>query len=165
MDAQNATMNDTLAMRSNKVQQEGISGRSFQAVLWASAAIAILLTGCGGTKEASEEAPTVTVQVGAAEKEAIKQEIRAEAILYPRDQAALIPKVAAPVSKFFVDRGSIVHAGQVLAELENRDLVSASADTAATQQQAEVALQSANQKAEQDLKVAKEQLDAAQKVF
>src|SRR5579872_1554406 len=165
MDAQNATMNDTLAMRSNKVQQEGISGRSFQAVLWASAAIAILLAGCGGTKEASEEAPTVTVQVGAAEKEAIKQEIRAEAILFPRDQAALIPKRAAPVSKFFVDRGSTVHAGQVLAELENRDLASAYADNQASSHQAEIAYQSASQKAQQDLAVAKQQLDAAQKVF
>jgi HlyD family secretion protein len=123
-----------------------------------------LLSGCA-TKEASEELPTVTVQVGAAEKEAIKKEVKAEAILYPREQAALVPKIAAPVSKFFVDRGSPVHAGQVLAELENRDLASAYADSEAGRQQAEIAYQSIQQKAQQDLKVAKQQLDAAQKVF
>jgi multidrug efflux pump subunit AcrA (membrane-fusion protein) len=130
----------------------------------AAVSLGIFLSGCA-TKEASEDVPTVTVQVGAAEKEPIKKEVKAEAILYPHDQAALVPKVTAPVSKFFVDRGSQVHAGQVLAELENRDLISASADTAASQQQAEVALQSARQRAEQDLKVAREQLDAAQRVF
>src|SRR5215469_15247259 len=120
---------------------------------------ATLLAGCGGTNEASEEVPTVTVQVGAAEKRPINREVRAEAILYPHDQAALVPKVAAPVAKFYVDRGSPVHAGEVLAELENRDLTYVVADSQASSQQAEIALQSATQKAQQDLKVAKEQLD------
>jgi HlyD family secretion protein len=125
----------------------------------------ILLAGCGGTNEAAEETPTVTVQVGAAEKEPIKQEIKAEAILYPRDQAAIIPRVTAPIAKFYVERGAPVHAGQLLAELESRDLASALADTQAGSQQAEVSYQSTAQKAQQDLKVAKEQLDAAQKVY
>jgi HlyD family secretion protein len=128
-------------------------------------AAGMVLSGCATKEAASEEVPTVTVQVGAAEKEAIKREVKAEAILYPRDQAALVPKVNAPVSKFFVERGSPVHAGEVLAELENRDLASAYADNQASSQQAEVAYQSATQKAQQDLKVFKEQLDAAQKVF
>ena len=127
-------------------------------------ASAALVSGCA-TKEASEEVPTVTVQVGAAEKRAINRDVKAEAIIYPRDQAALVPKVTAPVSKFYVDKGSPVHAGEVLAELENRDLTSAYADSQASSQQAEVAYQSASQKAEQDLKVFKQQLDAAQKVY
>jgi multidrug efflux pump subunit AcrA (membrane-fusion protein) len=157
-------MNHTFKMQTTQAQK-GIRKRHAGAVLLASAIAGMVLIGCGGAKEASEETPTVTVQVGAAEKEAIKQEIRAEAILYPRDQAALVPKIAAPVSKFFVDRGSPVHAGQVLAELENRDLASAYADNEASSHQAEIAYQSASQKAQQDLTVAKQQLDAAQKVF
>lgn len=140
------------------------SFRFASACLMAAVSLGTFFSGCA-TKEASEEVPTVTVQVGAAEKEAIKKEVKAEAILYPRDQAALVPKVSAPVAKFFVDRGSQVHAGEVLAELENRDLASAYADTEASRQQAEIAYQSTQQKAQQDLKVAKEQLDAAQKVF
>ncbi len=127
-------------------------------------AAGILLSGCA-TKEASEEVPTVTVQVGAAEKETIRQEIRSEAILYPRDQAALVPKVSAPVAKFYVDRGTPVRAGQVLAELENRDLASAYADNRASSQQAEITYQSVAQKDKQDLTIAKQQLDAAQKIF
>ena len=42
-----------------------------------------------------------------------------DAILYPLDQAAIVPKIAAPVKKFYVERGSQVHAGRVLAELES----------------------------------------------
>ena len=124
----------------------------------------ILVSGCA-TKEASEETPTVTVQVGAAESRAINRDVSAEAVIYPRDQAALVPKISAPISKFYVDRGSIVHVGQVLAELENRDLTAASADAQAASQQAEAAYQSTEQKSQQDLKLAREQLDAAQKVL
>lgn len=126
---------------------------------------AAFMAGCAAKDQASEEVPTVTVQVGAAEKRPINREVRSEAILYPRDQAALIPRVAAPVAKFYVDRGSMVHANEVLAELDSRDLTYAAADSQASSEQAEVALQSAKQKAEQDLKVAKEQLDAAQKTY
>ena len=37
-------------------------------------------------------------------------------------QAAISPKITAPVKKFFVQRGSKVKAGQLLAILENSDL-------------------------------------------
>lgn len=124
----------------------------------------ILLSGCS-TKEASEEAPTVTVQVGAAENGPIKREVIADAIIYPKDQAAIVPRVSAPVSKFYVNRGSLVHAGQLLAELENRDLASAVADSNGASQQAEIGYQTATQKAQQELKLAKEELDAQQKVY
>ncbi len=50
-----------------------------------------LLTGCS-TKEAPEASPTVTVQVDAAEKEPIQRKVIAEATLYPRDQAAIVPE-------------------------------------------------------------------------
>jgi len=124
----------------------------------------ILLSGCSA-KEASDEAPTVTVQVGAAENGPIKREVAADAILYPKDQAALVPRVSAPVSKFYVNRGSPVRAGQLLAELENRDLVSAVADSHGAAQQAEIGYQTAAQKAEQELKLAKEELEAQQKLY
>jgi HlyD family secretion protein len=123
-----------------------------------------LLCACA-TKEASDEAPTVTVQVGAAENEPIKLEIAADAVLYAKDQAALIPKIAAPVSKFYVDRGSPVRAGEVLAELENKDLASVVADNQGAYAQAQAAYQSAAEKAPRDLSLSKDQLDAAQKVY
>jgi len=126
--------------------------------------IGTLLSACA-TKEASEEAPTVTVQVGAAENRPIKLEIAADAVLYPKDQAALIPKIAAPISKFYVDRGSQVHAGEVLADLESKDLVSVVADNQGAYAQAQAAYESAAKKAPRDLSLAKDQLDAAQKLY
>ena len=82
----------------------------------------MILAGCSAKEAGEEEAPTVTVQVGAAEKEDIQRKVTADAILYPLDQAALVPKIASPVKKFYVERGSRVHAGEVLAELEAQDL-------------------------------------------
>lgn len=123
-----------------------------------------LLAGCTA-QEASEEAPTVTVQVDAAEKEPIHRMVTSDAILYPRDQAAIVPRISAPVKKFYVDRGSPVHAGQLLAELDNTDLQGSVTENQGGYQQAEASYQSAVQKAEQDLQLAKEQLDAQQKLF
>jgi HlyD family secretion protein len=116
-------------------------------------------------QEASEESPTVTVQVDAVEKEAIHRMVTSEATLYPRDQVAIVPKISAPVRKFYVDRGSVVHEGQLLAELENKDLEGSLTENQGGYQQAEASYQSAVQKAEQDLKLAKQQLDAQQKLY
>jgi HlyD family secretion protein len=124
----------------------------------------LLVSGCK-PKEEAEEAPTVTVQVGAAEKGPISRKVIADATLYPRDQAAIVPKVAAPVSKFFVQRGSHVREGEVLAELENKDLAGAQLKSQGGYQQAEVGYQVAVQKAKQDTELAKQTLDSAQKLF
>jgi RND family efflux transporter MFP subunit len=124
----------------------------------------LFFSGCTA-QEASEESPTVTVQVDAAEKEAIHQLVTADAVLYPLDQAAIVPRISAPVKKFYVDRGSVVHAGQLLAELDDTDLQGSLTENQGGYQQAEASYQSAVQKAEQDLKLAKEQLDAQQKLY
>ena len=124
----------------------------------------LLLSGCGA-KEPAEEAPTVTVQVGAAENEPIQLKISADATLYPRDQAAIVPKVSAPVKKFYVDRGSKVRAGQLLVELESEDLAGSQIKSQGGYQQAEANYQNALQKAAQDLKLAKQQLDVQQKLY
>jgi hypothetical protein len=60
-----------------------------------------LLSGCNSAAPA-EEAPTVTVQVGAAENEPIQLKVIADAVLYPLDQAAIVPKIVSPVKKFYV---------------------------------------------------------------
>ncbi len=58
----------------------------------------------------------------------ISEQITADATLAPLAQAAIAPKVTAPVKKFFVQRGSHVKAGQLLATLENSDLEAAALD-------------------------------------
>lgn len=109
--------------------------------------------------------PTVTVQVASAERQAIESKVTADAILFPRDQAAIVPKIAAPVKKFYVDRGSHVKAGQILAELESGDLLGAYTENQGGYQQAEAAYQAAREKAAQDLAVAKEELSQQQKTY
>ncbi len=137
------------------------SSRYFSVALLAAV---VVLAGCS-TKEAPEEAPTVTVQVGGATDQTIQRKVEADASLYPLEQAALVPKVAAPVSKFYVDRGTKVHAGELLAELENKDLTGAVTENQGGYDQAQAAYQAAVQKAQQDLKLAKDVLDQAQKQY
>jgi HlyD family secretion protein len=127
-------------------------------------ASAIFQAGCAAKPDA-EVVPTVTVQVGAAEKEPIQQKVNADAVLYPREQAAIVPKISSPVKKFYVERGDRVKAGQLLAELENTDLVGSVSENAGNLQQAESTYQSELQKAAQDTKLAKEVLDSAQKLY
>jgi len=127
-------------------------------------AASFLSSGCskGGVAEAS---PTVTVQVGAAENQTIERKVIGEATLYPLEQAAIVPKISAPVKKFYVEKGSKVHAGQLLAELENRDLLAAQEENRGAYAQAEAGYEQAVQKAKQDLQLSKETLDAAQKLY
>jgi HlyD family secretion protein len=79
--------------------------------------------------KAEQAAPTeVYVQAAHPERGEISEQITADATLAPLAQAAISPKVTAPVKKFYVQRGSHVRAGQLLATLENRDLEAAALD-------------------------------------
>ncbi|MGA8538517.1 MAG: efflux RND transporter periplasmic adaptor subunit [Terriglobales bacterium] len=81
---------------------------------------AALLQAC--KKGETDAAALVTVQAERPEIGEISEHIAADAILSPVAQAAISPKITAPVRKFYVQRGSKVKAGQLLAVLENRDL-------------------------------------------
>ena len=142
------------------------------AILAGSAVVACgLLNSC--SKKEEEGGPEVTVQAAKVEKRPIRQIIGTEAVLYPKNQVAITPKIVAPVKEFYVNRGSRVHAGQLLAVIENRDLAAAATETKGSYNQAEAAYQIETtsalpeewQKAEYDLKAAKENLDAAQKIY
>jgi len=134
-------------------------------------AFTAMLVSC--SKKPAVTEPVVTVQTAVAQRGAIQQIITAEAVLFPRDQAAITPKVVAPVRTFYVNRGSRVHRGELLAVLENRDLAAAEVENKGTYEQAQAAygletsaaLPEEWQKAELDLKTAKETYDAQQKVY
>lgn len=98
--------------------------------------IALLMAGCGG-KEAPEGEPLVSVQAVKVERQAIEQQVSAEAVLYPLHQAVIVPKISAPVQKFYVERGDRVHAGELLAVLENSDLAGAAASAKGAYEQAQ----------------------------
>jgi RND family efflux transporter MFP subunit len=125
----------------------------------------MLFSGCGAKGGEVEASPTVTVMVDAAEKEPIQRKIVTDAVLYPRDQAAIVPKIASSVKKWYVDKGSHVKADQLLGELESNDLAGAAAKSEGGLTQAEATLQMQTQKSEQDLKFAKQSLDSAQKFY
>jgi len=130
-----------------------------------------LLSSCAKKEEAPQ--PVVTVQTAAVERGPIQQVITADALLFPRDQAAITPKIVSPVKTFYVNRGSPVHRGQLLAVLENRDLAAAEVENKGAYEQAQAAygLETSSalpeewQKAELDRKTAKEAYDAERKVY
>ena len=131
-----------------------------------------LLAGCH--RAAQEEAsPVVTVDVAPVTLAKISDAIRADGVLYARQQAAIIPKIAAPVAKRLVERGQRVRAGQLLLELENRDLAGAALKGQASYEAAQATYETTSratvpeeqQKAQLDVNSAKAELDAAQKVY
>ena len=127
--------------------------------------------GCSGEK--GDQEPTVTVQVAPVERTSIEHTVNSQAILFPRQQAAIVPKISAPVRTFLVKRGSRVHQGELLAVLENRDLAAAAQENKGSYEQAQAAYETTTaaslpeeiQKAEADAQQAQKALDAQEKVY
>jgi multidrug efflux pump subunit AcrA (membrane-fusion protein) len=132
-----------------------------------------LLAFAACSKEPADKEPTVSVQAVAAEKTELEETITAQAVLFPLQQAAITPKISAPVHKFYVNRGSKVHKDQLLAQLENRDLTASSEENKGNLEQAQAAYETTTgaslpeemQKAQLDVEAAKKVLDAQQKVY
>jgi multidrug efflux pump subunit AcrA (membrane-fusion protein) len=132
----------------------------------------LILAGCRA-KDAAEPVRVVTVDVAPVLNSKIERVIRVDGLLYPVQQAAIVPKVSAPVKKVYVERGARVHVGQLLVELENQDLVNAAQEAQAAYTLAEATFETTAkatvpqelQKAELDLRAAKDGLDAQQGVF
>jgi len=140
-------------------------------ILLASIGTLALLAGC--SKEAKDPEPEVSVQVASVEQTTILHTVSAEAILFPLEQAAITPKISAPVKTFYVKRGSRVHQGQLLAVLENKDLEAAAADNRGAYEQAQASFQTTTaaslpeelQKSKLDMQAAQQMLDAQEKLY
>jgi multidrug efflux pump subunit AcrA (membrane-fusion protein) len=126
---------------------------------------------CSGDK--GDKEPIVSVQVVPVEKTTIQHVIKTQAILFPRQQAAIVAKISAPVQKFLVKRGSPVHQGELLAVLENRDLSAAAQENKGSLEQAQAAYETTTsaslpeeiQKAEAEAQQSKQALEAQEKVY
>jgi HlyD family secretion protein len=131
----------------------------------------LLLQACGKSNEA-DTAAVVTVQAEHPEIGEISERVVVNATLSPVAQAAISPKITAPVRTFYVQRGSKVKAGQLLAVLENRDLSAQALDNKGqyTAAQASFDMQTKAQvpedyhKAELDLAQAKAQLELQKQI-
>jgi len=130
-----------------------------------------LLSGCSKDNGAKE--PVVPVQVAAVEKTTLQRTVTAEAVLFPLQQSAIVPKISAPVKAFYVKRGGRVRKGQLLAVLENRDLAAAAQENQGAYNQAEATYATTTsaqlpeeiQKAQLDTQAAKQMLEAQQKIY
>jgi HlyD family secretion protein len=124
-------------------------------------------------KDEGESKPLVTVQAAVVQAIDLVQTIESEATLYPIDQAAITPKVSAPVKQFYVNRGSRVKQGQLLAVLENSDLSAAAIENRGGLEQAQAAYSNATRsslpeewkKAELDASASRQILEAEQKLY
>jgi HlyD family secretion protein len=141
--------------------------------LFALAALACLLVSAACSGDKGNQDPTVSVQVAQVEKTRIQHVIKTQAILFPRQQAAIVAKISAPVQKFLVKRGSPVHQGELLAVLENRDLSAAAQENKGSYEQAQAAYETTTaaslpeeiQKAEAEAQQSKQALEAQEKVY
>jgi HlyD family secretion protein len=131
----------------------------------------LFLSGC--SKDSGEKEPAVPVQVVTVKKETIQRTVAAEAVLFPLQQAAITPKISAPVKTFYIKRGTRVHKGQLLAVLENTDLAAATQENKGTYDQAQAAYATTTasdlpqevQKAQLDAQAAKQLFEAQQKIY
>src|SRR5436190_16163540 len=131
-----------------------------------------LAASCGGATE-EESAPVVTVDVAPVLQSEIQRTIRVDGLLYPLQQAAIVPKASAPIKKVHTRRGARVRSGDLLVELENQDLAGAATESGAASDLAEATYQTTAratvpeeaQKAELDMKAAKDAFDAQQALY
>ena len=134
------------------------------------AAAVCLLSGC--KKADTVEASEVTVQAEKAAVKPLTESISAESVLTPQAQAAIVPKISAPVREFYVQRGAHVAQGQLLATLEHADLDAAVRDSHGALKQADATYVTTTkagviedlQKARLDLAQAKANLESQQNV-
>lgn len=132
---------------------------SHRLLLCCAALLSTSVLGCN--KKESVPDTVVTVQAEKPEHGAISEHITVDGVLSPLAQAALSPKITTPVKHFYVQRGSVVKAGQLLATLENRDLQAAALDNKGTYSAAQATYETATRaQVPEDLQ--KAQLDLAQ---
>lgn len=136
----------------------------------AGAVLLAVLAGCAKKDDAPQT--QVDVEAATAQVQPITEHVVADAILAPVAQAAITPKIAAPVKKFLVQRGSHVKAGELLATLENGDLQASVTDNQGAFDAADATYQTAvkaqvpedYQKAELDVTQAKANLDLTKRI-
>ena len=134
--------------------------------------VPLILTGCA-EKEEPPPKPVVAVKLAKAELADLPLTVRAMATLYPREQANISARITAPIRALKVRKGDTVRQGQVLAELENRDVAAQRDEAEATVADAQANLQktaagtlpSDIERARGQLSTAEAALNQAQKTY
>jgi HlyD family secretion protein len=134
---------------------------------------AVLVTASCSKKEEKEVEAPAPVQVTAVTQEPIRRVVSGDGVLFPLDQSSVMPNISKSVHKFYVNRGDHVKQGQLVAELESRDLAAAVENARGQVNQAAANLRSVELaavpesvvKAQTDVQSDTQQLAAAQKLL
>jgi HlyD family secretion protein len=136
------------------------------------AVLSAWLAGCV-QKEEPQAKPVVEVKVAKAEVADVQISVRAPATTFPKEQANISPRVTAPIRRLSAHKGDRVVAGQVLAELEQTDLIAQRNEAIAVVADAEANLQKVTsgtnptdvERARGQVETSKAALDQAQKFY
>lgn len=140
----------------------------------ASTALLIAAAGCSrGDDATANVTPVVRVETVIASRQPIHNILTAQGLVYPIHQASITPKISAPVQRFYVNRGSRVRAGQLLATLANQDLAASLVSARGSYDQALANYESTTvstlpeeiQIAENNLENARSNLQAQQRLY
>ncbi len=115
-----------LGIRRERLARDRRRNLIFVASVAVVASIALLLIVWrwrNSTATEPETAVVVSVQVARVEHQPISAQVSAVGTLLPRDKADVAAKVSAQIKQMALLKNKAVHAGEVIAVLENRDLV------------------------------------------
>jgi multidrug efflux pump subunit AcrA (membrane-fusion protein) len=135
----------------------------------------LLLTGCKSKAEEEEKPtkPVVEVKTAKAEIADLTLAVHAPATIFPREQANIAARLTARITRLNVRKGDTVAAGQLLAVLENRDLIAQRDEAKAAISDAEASLQKTTsgtvpsdlEHARGQVAIAKAALNQAQRIY
>lgn len=148
-----------------------LTKRPFELVFYGSFGLAMMGFGCSAPEKKS--ATVFVVRVTPVRKALIQETVSAEAVVFPVQQAVVMPKITSPIKQFLVQRGARVRKGQLLAVLENADLAAALEQSKGEFEQAQAgystttgaSIPQQTQKAELDAATATAGLGAQQKIY
>jgi len=132
----------------------------------------LLMAGCSASEESAPEI-RVDVKTARAELGDVRLSVRGPATIFPKQQASIAARLTAPIRRILVHKGDAVKAGQVLAELEDSDLIAQRDEAAAAANDAEAGLQKITsgtlpadlERARGDVAIAEARLNQAQKLY
>jgi HlyD family secretion protein len=86
------------------------------------APLTLFLIGCAHQDDPPSK-PLVAVKVAKAEEATLRMTVTAPATVFPREQASVAARITAPIRELRVRKGDRVDAGQIVAVLEDRDIL------------------------------------------
>ena len=134
----------------------------------------LLIVGCRAhSEEEKVPKPVVEVKTAKAEVTDLELTVRAPANIFPREQANIAARVTARIVKLSARKGDAVAAGQLLAALENHDLIAQRDEAKAAVTDAEANLQKTAagtvpadiERARGQVATTKAALDQSQKIY